>query len=286
MSATVTAADVVTLSNLFADPNANWWSPVRHPYAPRSRTSRPRHPTRKARLERVCEAVLHLPRPLFVYATTKPDVAALADALARRGIKRLVVVTGDSTDEERRYAVDSLRGTDGIPPTGDVAVGTSAFGLGIDVPDVRAVIHACLPETIDRYYQEVGRAARDGRPRWACWSGPIATRPSPPGSARNASLACRSRDSAGRQCDGRAKLTAKPCGSRSVHCESACTKKTTRTKTGMLGRSQACRERVSLSWLGVGVMRTRPGSAYGSGAADLGVASTWDAFEDMRADCP
>lgn len=117
---------------------------------------------------KVLDAVEHLPRPLILYVTRPQDAVDWVQRLRAVGIHRVATVTGDSTSQERLRVVENWRGSraksgERIPTSVDIVVGTSAFGLGVDMPNVRSVVHACLPETIDRFYQEVGRGGRDGR---------------------------------------------------------------------------------------------------------------------------
>lgn len=112
----------------------------------------------------VLQAVRCLPKPMILYTTEVADAKEWRRSLADEGICRVGLVTGESSEDERRTVFDQWRGLAAGGAEYDVVVGTSAFGLGIDMPNVRTVLHACVPETIDRYYQEVGRAGRDRRP--------------------------------------------------------------------------------------------------------------------------
>ena len=116
----------------------------------------------------VLEAVRHLPRPMLLYATKVEDSQAWLQLLRTAGFRRVALVNGKTPTDNRRAVLDGWRG---VPDEGrstrrtlyDVVVATSAFGLGVDQEDVRAVVHVCVPETVDRFYQEVGRGGRDGR---------------------------------------------------------------------------------------------------------------------------
>ncbi|KAB2588164.1 protein DpdF [Streptomyces arboris] len=169
MSATLTQQQVSTLENLFARPRKAkmvWASELRQEpaYFIDSFNGEPE------RFEAVLEAVTRLPKPMALYVARREDAKIWLQRLREAGMHRVATVHGDSTEEERRAALAgwSGRSDDAVVPTRfDVIVGTSAFGLGIDLSDVRTVIHACLPETVDRYYQEVGRGGRDGSPSLA-----------------------------------------------------------------------------------------------------------------------
>lgn len=97
------------------------------------------------------------PRPAIIYTTEVAQAADLAAHLrTERGYARLALFTGETGPGERKAIIDRWAEDDL-----DLVVATSAFGMGIDKPDVRSVIHACLPESPARWYQEIGRAARD-----------------------------------------------------------------------------------------------------------------------------
>ena len=94
----------------------------------------------------------------LVYTASRKDAERYAEALGSAGVRAAAYHAGMRAADRRRVHDDFL--ADRV----EVVVATSAFGMGIDKPDVRFVVHAAAPESLDSYYQQVGRAGRDGEP--------------------------------------------------------------------------------------------------------------------------
>jgi len=108
----------------------------------------------------LAERVRAIDGPGIVYSTLIKDLELLHVELKRRGIESLVY-HGKLAPRERRRMQERFMSSER-----EVVLATNAFGMGVDKDDIRFVLHAQLPRTLEAWTQEVGRAGRDGRPAW------------------------------------------------------------------------------------------------------------------------
>jgi len=111
--------------------------------------------------EKVVELISLYKTPAIIYTSSRKKAESVSQVLSLYKIKNAYYHAGLTAEQRKRIQESFLDGT--VP----VIIATNAFGMGIDKKDIRLVIHYNMPGTVENYYQEIGRAGRDGKPSHA-----------------------------------------------------------------------------------------------------------------------
>ncbi len=111
----------------------------------------------KDKRKKVLNLVNVMPKPMILYVNSPYEAKKWQAFLQNYGYYNIKTFTGDTKSDERLVLIDQWSKNQY-----EIIIATSAFGVGVDKPDVRSVIHLHVPESPDSYYQELGRGGRDG----------------------------------------------------------------------------------------------------------------------------
>jgi len=118
----------------------------------------------KHRKELTLALINQAPKPMIIYVMHKNVAVGYLKQLQEFGYKNVRMFTGDTGGNDRRRIIAEWD-SDEV----DIIVATSAFGMGVDKSDVRTIIHTFVPENVNRFFQETGRAGRDGYAALSYW---------------------------------------------------------------------------------------------------------------------